>query len=140
MRLFQYEIEEELSKIKDKTEINKKYIVATGTLAYDYMVDMFTKIQAKFSGLEIEVVPIINKFFGEKITVSGLVTGMDLISQLKGKEGDRIFIPISMMKCDEEIFLDNITVDEASKELGTKIIVSKVSGKDIISKLMLGVN
>ena len=45
-----------------------------------------------------------------------------------------------MMKCDEEIFLDNITVDEVSKELDTKVIVSKVSGKDIVSNLILGVN
>ena len=139
MRLFQYEIEEELSKLKDKIEIDKKYIVATGTLAYDYIVDIFSKIQDKIPGLEIEVVPIVNKFFGEKITVSGLITGLDLISQLKGKQADRVFIPISMMKCDEEIFLDNVTVDEVSKELGTEIIVSKVSGKDIISKLILGV-
>lgn len=140
MRSFQYEIEEELSKLKDKVEVDKKYIVATGTLAYDYIVDMFSKIGEKLPGLEIEVVPIVNKFFGEKITVSGLITGLDLISQLKGKEADAIFIPISMMKCDEEIFLDNVTVDEVSKELGVKIIVSKVSGKDIISKLILGVN
>lgn len=140
MRLFQQEIEEELSKLKDIPEINKKYIVATGTLAYDYIVDLFSKIQDKIPGLEIEVVPIVNNFFGEKITVSGLITGFDLISQLKGKKSDGIFIPISMMKCDEEIFLDNITVDEVSKELDTKVIVSKVSGKDIVSNLILGVN
>lgn len=140
MRLFQQEIDEELSKLKDIPKIDKKYIVATGTLACDYIVDMFSKIQNKVSGLEIEVVPIVNNFFGEKITVSGLITGFDLISQLKGKKSDGIFIPISMMKCDEEIFLDNITVDEVSEELGTKVIVSKVSGKDIISNLILGVN
>ena len=139
MRLFQYEIEEEISRLKDIPKINKKYIVATGTLAYDYIVDMFSQIQDKLNNLEVEVVPIVNNFFGEKITVSGLITGQDLISQLKGKESDGIIIPISMMKCDEEIFLDNITVDELSKELGTKVIVSKVSGKDIISKLILGV-
>ncbi len=139
MRLFQEEIEEELSILKDIPKIDKKYIVATGTLAYDYIVDMFSKVQDKIPGLEIEVVAIVNNFFGEKITVSGLVTGFDLISQLKGKKSDGIFIPISMMKCDEEIFLDNITVDEVSKELDTKVIVSKVSGKDLISNLIIGV-
>ncbi len=139
MRLFQYEIEEELSKVENIYRRNKKIIIATGILAYDYIVDIFKKIQKKIPGLEIEVVPIVNNFFGDKITVSGLVTGIDLISQLKGKESDAIIIPISMMKCDEEIFLDNISLDEASKELATNVIVSKVSGKDIISKL-LGVN
>lgn len=139
MRLFQYEIEEELSKVENIYRRNKKIIIATGILAYDCIVDIFKKIQKKIPGLEIEVVPIVNNFFGDKITVSGLVTGIDLISQLKGKESDAIIIPISMMKCDEEIFLDNISLDEASKELATNVIVSKVSGKDIISKL-LGVN
>ena len=117
----------------------QKYIVATGTLAYNFIVDMFTKIQETIPGLEIEVIPIVNNFFGDKITVVGLITGMDLISQLKGKESDAIFIPISMMKFGEDVFLDNITVDEVSRELGNKVIVSKVSGKDIIRKIILEV-
>ncbi|MDR7869862.1 MAG: DUF512 domain-containing protein [Tissierellaceae bacterium] len=140
MRLFQHEIQAELVKLKDVPKVNKKYIVATGTLAYDYIVQMFTIIQDNIPGLQIEVVPIINNFFGNKITVSGLITGSDLISQLKGKSVDKIIIPISMMKSGEEIFLDNVTVDELSEELGIEVIVSKVSGKDIISKLILGVN
>ena len=139
MRLFQQEIESELSNITDVPKIDKKYIVATGTLAYNFIVDMFTKIQETIPGLEIEVIPIVNNFFGDKITVVGLITGMDLISQLKGKESDAIFIPISMMKFGEDVFLDNITVDEVSRELGNKVIVSKVSGKDIIRKIILEV-
>jgi NifB/MoaA-like Fe-S oxidoreductase len=109
-------------------------------LAYDYLVELFSKIRDKLPGLEIEVVPIVNNFFGEKITVSGLITGYDLISQLKGKRSDGIIIPSSMMKCDEEIFLDNISIEELSRELNTKIIVSKVNGKDLMSKLILGVD
>lgn len=139
MRLFQDEVDLELTKLKDKIQVDKKYIVATASLAYDFIEDIFSKIAEKFIGLEIEVVPIVNKFFGEKITVSGLITGIDLVSQLKGKDADGILIPISMMKCDEEIFLDNLSVDEASKELDIEIIVTEVSGKDIIDKLILGV-
>ncbi|HZJ99289.1 MAG TPA: DUF512 domain-containing protein [Tissierellaceae bacterium] len=140
MRLFHDELEEELLKLEEISRLDKKYIVATGTLAYDYLVELFSKIRDKLPGLEIEVVPIVNNFFGEKITVSGLITGYDLISQLKGKRSDGIIIPSSMMKCDEEIFLDNISIEELSRELNTKIIVSKVNGKDLMSKLILGVD
>ena len=87
-------------------------------------MDLFEKIKEKFRGLELEVVPITNHFFGEKITVSGLITGQDLIAQLKGRDGDALIIPRSMMKADVE------------EELGMEVIVSKVEGKDIINKLI----
>lgn len=135
IRSFQHEVEEELSKL-DRVVVDKKYLVATGTLAYGFIVDLFEKIKEKLRGLELEVVPITNHFFGEKITVSGLITGQDLIAQLKGRDGDALIIPRSMMKADEYIFLDNLTLEEVEEELGMEVIVSKVEGKDIINKLI----
>lgn len=136
MKSLEDEINKELEKIKNPIVSNKKFILATGTLAYDFMNRMKDKILEKFDGLELEVVPIVNKFFGETITVSGLVTGQDLIAQLKGYENiDGIIIPRSMMKRDEEIFLDNLTIEEVSKALNSPIISSNVEGKSLIDRI-----
>ncbi|MBC8590431.1 DUF512 domain-containing protein [Wansuia hejianensis] len=133
MKSFEFEVNKELLKVDKKINHNKSYIIATGTLAYNYMINISEKICTRFNNLKLEVIPIINEYFGEKITVSGLITGFDLISQLKGKNIDGIIIPRSMLKNDEEIFLDNFTVEDVSKELGAKVIVSKVSGSDFVN-------
>lgn len=140
MKSFEHDLMVELEKIEKPIKLNKKYIIATGTLAYDFMKKISKEIMKKFEGLDLEVVPIVNNFFGEKITVSGLITGVDLISQLKDKEADGVIIPRSMMKSDEEIFLDNITLEEVRKELNTKVMVSKVEGKDFIDIFNLEVS
>ncbi|MEY8304676.1 DUF512 domain-containing protein [Anaerosalibacter bizertensis] len=133
MRLFLYEIEEELKKIDDNTIVNKKYIIATGTLAYKFMKDIADKVMKKIKGLDLKVVPIENNFFGTTITVSGLITGQDLISQTKiYSDYDGIIIPSSMLRDGEDVFLDDYTVLDVEKELNKKIIPSKVSGSDFI--------
>ena len=133
MKSFEDEIIQELEKIKTPIDNKKKYIIATGTLAFQFIESIKEKILKKFNKLEIVVVPIVNRFFGETITVSGLITGEDLVSQLKNYEDiDGIIIPRSMMKRDEEIFLDNLTLVEVSKKLNIPVIPSKVEGKSLI--------
>ncbi len=133
MKSFEEEIDEELKKIPMGTKVDKKYVLATGTLAKDYINKITGKILGRFNNLELEVVPIINNFFGETITVSGLVTGQDLIDQLKPyNKVDGIIIPRSMMKSDEEIFLDDISLEELSNKLDIPVISSKVEGKSLI--------
>ena len=82
MKSFEYEVEEELEKIKIPIKTEGKFIIATGTLAYEFICDIVNKIKKKFINLELVVIPIENNFFGKTITVSGLVTGIDLINQL----------------------------------------------------------
>lgn len=133
MKSFEDEVFNELKKIKHPIKSNKRYIIATGTLAYNFMIRMKDKIHEKFIGLELTVIPIVNKFFGETITVSGLVTGQDLVVQLKDYNNiDGVIIPRSMMKRDEEIFLDNLSIEEVSQALNIPIISSKVEGKSLI--------
>ncbi|NLK44896.1 MAG: DUF512 domain-containing protein [Tissierellia bacterium] len=133
MRLFEEEVVKELSKIKAPIYKEKKYIIATGTLAYNFMCKIIELICKKIEGLELKVVPIVNKFFGETITVSGLITGRDLVEQLKEFSNyDKIIIPRSMLKRDEEVFLDDLTLGEVSKFLNMEVIPSKVEGKSII--------
>lgn len=140
MKSFEQEIMDELSKINGTIRGDKKYIMATGTLASFFIKDMSNKIMEKFEGLKLNVVPIVNDFFGDTITVAGLVTGIDLVSQLnKYKDYDGIIIPRSMLKRDELVFLDNITLDKASELLGMKITPCNVDGVDLINFLKIGV-
>lgn len=97
------------------------------------MCKIASLICERFNGLELKVVPIINNFFGETITVAGLVTGRDLVNQLiEYKDYDKIIIPRSMLKRDEEVFLDDLTLKDVSNKLRMEVIPSKVEGKSII--------
>lgn len=115
--------------------------IATGKLAYPYLCRMAQRIQKKFSGVKIHVYWIRNDFFGERITVSGLVTAQDIMAQLKGRElGSRLLIPCNMLKTDEDVFLDDFTVKEVSDALQVPIDIVKSSGQDLIDAMLSSEN
>ena len=110
---FEREIKDYLENLSEdhKSKI-KKVSIATGHSAYEFMCEMAKCIMEKCPNVQIDVYKIINNFFGDTITVSGLVTATDIIDQLKDKNlGETLYIPRSMLKADEEIFLDNITLE-----------------------------
>jgi len=91
----------------------------------------------KYPNVEVQIYPIRNDFFGELITVSGLITGDDIIKQLKGEElGDQLLLPINMLKNEEELFLDDITVEELSKTLQVPVNIVKSSGRDFVEHVL----
>ena len=95
----------------------------------------------KYKGLNLKVIPIENNFFGNTITVSGLVTANDLISQLENINTDAIIIPQSMLRGEgDNVFLDNLTIEEVSERLKTNILISPVEGKKFIDIINLGVS
>ena len=97
--------------------------IATGKIAYKFIRSKMDELEEKFEGLKILVYPIENTFFGPKITVTGLITGGDLIKQLKGKDlGD--------------IFLDDVTLDEVALALDTDIAINSEGGKGIIKSIL----
>ena len=111
--------------------------MATGKLAYPYICAMAEKLVEKFPNVKIHVYCIRNDFFGERITVSGLITGQDLTAQLKGKQlGNRLLIPCNMLKTDEDIFLDDLTVREVSDALQVPLDIVKSSGQDLIDAVL----
>lgn len=111
--------------------------VATGKLAAPYIEKCLEMIQKKYKNITFEVIAITNNFFGEKITVSGLITGHDLIEQLKEHQlGDRLLIPCNMLRSGEEVFLDDVTVTEINKILDKEIIVVDPSGADLVSAVL----
>jgi len=133
IRNFEHEIDEELKKIDEDIILNKNYFIVTGTLAEKFMNRIKDKIMNKFKGLNLKVIPIVNNFFGNLITVSGLVTGQDLLAQLKNYDDvDGVLIPKSMLREGTDVFLDDLTVRDIQKQLGIEIIPIEVSGKKLI--------
>lgn len=133
LRLFNDQVEGALHTLNNTSEVYGSYVVATGELAYQFIKDVCAKIEAKFESLTLDVVAIKNKFFGDTITVSGLVTASDIINQLETyKFKDGLIIPRSMLKADETVFLDDLTVEELSKKLNTKVFVGEVNGTKFV--------
>ena len=127
-----WEFEDALELCKDKNVISKKTVV-TGFLAYDFIKRLVSKLESE----KISVERIKNDFFGEKITVSGLVTGGDIINQLKGKNlGEYLLIPVSMLKHEEECFLDDTSVSDVERELGVKVKIVNNDGFDFLDELL----
>lgn len=111
--------------------------IITGVLPADYMHQLMAMIRAKFKGLKYEIYPIINRFFGERITVSGLVTGTDIIKQLSGKElPARLLIPSSMLRSEQDLFLDSMSIEQVSDALNRPIFVSMNDGADLLDKIL----
>jgi len=122
-----------------KNDINnktRKISIATGVLAYDFINQLAKQLEKTFDNIQITVFPIKNNFFGEHVTVSGLLTGQDIIEQLKYKQlGDELLISESMLKADETLFLDDYTVKMLEKQLNIKLRIVKNNGKDFILKV-----
>ena len=136
LRLLDTEVREAVAA-RDGDDRAYHVTVATGRLAAPYIKKCMETIQEKYPKITFEVIAIRNDFFGEKITVSGLITGQDLSEQLSGRElGDRLLIPCNMLRSGENVFLDDITVTELSEKLGREIIVVDPAGADLVSAVL----
>ena len=139
LRLLHEEFEEAFNEDKEngRTCTPKKVTIATGRLAYPYILKMSNKLMEEYKGLEVNVVAIRNDFFGEKITVSGLLTGQDLLAQLKDLDlGDILLLPQNVLKATEAIFLDDMTLEELKDALQVPIDIVKSSGRDFIDSVV----
>ena len=136
LRLLLNEFEEAYEPLAgDGREIHLS--MATGKLAYPYLKEMLERLKAKYPNLNVNLFEIRNDFFGERITVAGLITGQDLIAQLKGQDlGDALLLQCSMLRSGEEVFLDDVTVTELSDALQVPIDIVKSSGQDFIEAVL----
>ena len=133
---FQREFDTKYLRLKER-EIKKTVSIATGKSAYKLIRNLANKLEIKFKGLKINVFEIENKFFGPLITVSGLITGGDIIEQLKGKDlGKYLLINYNMLKDDADIFLDDTTLEDVKKALNINIKVTNGTGEDFIDKIL----
>ena len=92
---------------------------------------------AEKTGVTGQVIAIVNDFFGRTIDVAGLVTGGDLIAQLKGKAlGERLLIPINMLRHGGDVFLDDLRVPDVEQELGIPVTVVEQDGFDLLDAML----
>lgn len=138
IRLMQTEFDEELDFLSDyDTKKERKVTVVTGYAAYDFIKSLADRLMSAVPSLKVTVYPIRNDFFGHNITVAGLVTGRDIIAQLKGKDlGDRLLIPSVMLRAEGDRFLDDVTVPELSEALGVDVCTVDSTGQAFVSGIL----
>ena len=136
VRLLEEEVAQTLAGMTgDDRKIHRT--IATGELAAPFLRKHVDAVRKKYPNVDIQVLAIKNEFFGGKITVAGLITGTDLISQLKGKDlGDRLLLTNHMLKSGEPVFLDDVTVDDVQNALQIKVSIVESSGADFVSSLI----
>ncbi|MBM7686536.1 DUF512 domain-containing protein [Defluviitalea raffinosedens] len=125
---------------KTLPEVLDEYIdvsIATGVITYPFICELVDRLNQKYPNLSVRIYPITNYFFGEKITVSGLMTGQDLLGQLKHKElGSRLLLPQNAFRDNDTILLDDMYVEDLEKELNIPITIVENSGKEFIKAIL----
>ena len=115
----------------------RRVSIATGRLAAPLIKRLCQRAQGRFEKLRVSVYPIKNDFFGHRITVSGLITGRDLIRQLKKRKlGDVLLIPQNMLRAGEEVFLDDVSVSDVEDALQRPVHIVKSNGGDLLDALL----
>ena len=115
-----------------KTADPAPFTAVTGVSAAPFIRDLLERAKEKNSKITGQVIPVINDFFGHTINVAGLVTGGDILNQLKGKDiGKRLLIPRNMLRHGEGVFLDDVTIDELEEKLGVTVRIVEQDGDDL---------
>ncbi len=123
----------DLYEIKETEKIS----IATGKLAAPLIERLAQQFMKRYPHKRIQVFPIRNEFFGEQITVAGLLTGQDLQKQLQNEDlGSRLLLPCSLLRSGEEVFLDDMTLQELKKALQVKIVIVNSNGQDLFDALL----
>ena len=140
VRLLKEEVKEMLTELQRsgfRLQKKREVSLATGLLAFRYIQEMAEELMRMQAHLTVRVYPIRNDFFGELITVSGLLTGGDIQAQLMGKElGEELLLPQNVLRSGEDVFLDDMTVSELGNTLQVNINIVKSSGRDFVKKIL----
>lgn len=111
--------------------------VVTGMAAHEHIEALARELMTHVDGLTVNVYPIVNNFFGHSVTVAGLLTGLDVVEQLKGKDlGDKLLFPSVMLRADGDIFLDDMTPQELSAHLDVPVCAVESDGAKFICALL----
>jgi putative radical SAM enzyme (TIGR03279 family) len=117
------ELSDALENRKGAKAREGKNIIVTGTLAFNFLRESVSRIKRKIENLDLDVLAVENDFFGRSITVSGLICGKDILSQIQSEKAERILIPSNMLKAGEALFLDGVSVADLENSLGARICV-----------------
>ena len=127
------ELKEDGFKIIEKRKVSS----VTGKAAFGFMSEMASLLNENFENLDFTVYCAENRFFGESVTVAGLLTGSDLYEALRDKPlGEELFIPDVMLRHEQDMFLDNMTLEELSEKLNVKITPVRCDGYDFTDKIL----
>lgn len=139
LRLLKNEVCQALEELEGD-EREREISIATGLLAAPFLESYGKQIREKFPRVTIHIYPIVNHFFGESITVAGLVTGSDLKEQLAGRKlGEMLLLPSCMFRSGEEVFLDDVSREDLQNALQVPVNIVKSSGQDLV-KAILGLD
>ena len=144
LRLFTEEFEEELARIRQRMETQNEKLqcketitLITGRLAYPCIRALADRLLSMTEGLILQVMAVRNDFFGERITVSGLLTGRDIIAQCSGLHlGDRVLLPENVLRSGEDVLLDDYTLEDLKKALQVPIDIVKSSGYQLVQCIL----
>ena len=140
MRLLETEFMAALRLAEPDEGMGGRFTIATGVAAAPLLEKLLQTAHKKCAKIDGRVYAVVNDFFGHTIDVAGLVTGGDLIAQLRGKDlGERVLIPHTMLRHGEGVFLDDVTLEEASEALGVPVTPIGGSGGELLDA-MLGVS
>ncbi len=136
LSLLRREIADELEDWEDDG-LSRRVSLATGEAAAPFLREQITQIKKRFPGLDCTVYEIHNEYFGEQITVAGLVTATDLIRQLKGKDlGEELLIPGVMLRHEQDRFLDDQTIEDVQRALGVSVRTVDNDGTQFLLALL----
>lgn len=136
LRLLKEEITKELEKHSGDHR-KRRVSFATGRLAYPYIKKYAEQIQEKYPNVEILGYEIQNEFFGELITVSGLLTGQDILAQLSEKDlGECLLLPCNLLRSGEDIFLDDIQVKTLEETFRVPVRIVEEDGRDFVTAFL----
>lgn len=137
LRLLYEEFTEALADAPGNGLLEREVSIATGRLAAPFLKKLTEKLGSKYPRVHVHVYEVRNDFFGEMITVSGLLTGQDLKKQLLGMPlGEKLLLPCNMVRSAERDFLDDVTVEELEKTLQVPIDIVKSSGADLLYAIL----
>lgn len=135
VRMFRDDFLEALEQC-ELDECRKKVTIVTARLIYPTICWAAELLKTKYPNIEIQVICIVNHFFGEQITVTGLLTAGDIMAQLKGVDlGERVVLSSAVLKADEAVFLDDITLEDFQKALQVPVYIVKSNGMDFIQAI-----
>ena len=137
MRLFVNEAEEAIAGLDPAADYEGHVSLVTAPTAGGFIKQICGKLEQLYPKLKLDVHVIINHFFGENITVTGLLTGQDICAQLKDLDlGERLLLPENLLKADEDILLDDMTLKDLERSLQIPISIVKSSGDDFVRSII----
>lgn len=127
LRMFETDLAYAVEDFPMEETAPRRICIATGTSVAPFLRELANRYAPR--GTQVEVRPIINRFFGETVTVTGLITGQDLVAQCQDVDADEIMIVRSMIRAEGDLFLDDMSIDEVRRQLPCPLRITENSGE-----------